>query len=180
MKCRLKVSFAPSRAHLRLAQWRPPCSPLPKKILSDTFVGTWSGILVVYYLIFLLRMGIAATHIETAKMENMSTSAKLAQLQQAGGMLSIFAMIPIFILLVGFVRTSVPMTATSLMLAAALIFQGASLLRSGSIHIQYAANAFLQVFWDTPEIKRLRRCSRPMSPYILFTASSVASSRFTS
>ncbi|CAO1634635.1 unnamed protein product [Parajaminaea phylloscopi] len=107
-----------------------------------TFAGTWSGILAGYSLTFLPWTGIAATYIESAQMKKMSAEAGLAQLQQAEGMLFLIAMIPIFILLLGSVRTSVPIAATTLMLVLAFILQGANLLRGGSLHIQYAAGAF--------------------------------------
>ncbi|PWN26036.1 hypothetical protein BDZ90DRAFT_254705 [Jaminaea rosea] len=109
-----------------------------------TFAGSLSGILSGYSLTFLPWTGIAATYIETAQMMNEPISAGLDQLQQAQGMLFLIAMIPIFVLLVGSVRTSIPISATTLFMVLAFILQGANLLQGGEKAIQYAAGAF---FW---------------------------------
>lgn len=108
-----------------------------------TFAGSLSGILAGYSLTFLPWTGIAATYIETAQKMNEPVATGLAQLQQAQGMLFLIAMIPIFILLLGSVRTSIPIAATTLFLVLAFILQGAQLLQGGQIHIQKAAGAFL-------------------------------------
>lgn len=75
-------------------------------------------------------------------MMNEPISAGLDQLQQAEGMLFMIAMIPIFILFVGSVRTSIPISVTTLFLVLAFILQGANLLRGGEKSIQYASGAF--------------------------------------
>lgn len=107
-----------------------------------TFAGSMSGILSGYSLTFLPWTGIASTYEQTAQMMNEPVSAGLAQLQQAEGMLFLIAMIPIFILLVGSVRTSIPISVTTLFIVLAFILQGANLLRGGEKSIQYASGAF--------------------------------------
>lgn len=62
-------------------------------------------------------------------------------------------MIPIFILLLGSLRTAVPISIATMFVMLAFIFQGVNLLYNGSIHIQYASGAFFIMggifFWYT-------------------------------
>lgn len=108
-----------------------------------TFAGSLSGILAGYSVTFLPWAGITASYITAATGEGMTAADGLDEMRQAEGMLFLIAMIPIFILLLGSVRTSIPISITTLFIVLAFILQGAQLLGGGEVHVQYAAGAFM-------------------------------------
>lgn len=116
-----------------------------------TFGGSLSGLLAGYSLTYLPWTGIESAY----SMSNYpQPSSANPDLNQAQGMLFLIGMIPIAVLLLGSVRTALPIAASTLLVLTAFILQGASLLTDAAHGaVQTAAGAFFIMagilFWYT-------------------------------